>query len=356
MLRRGTKVTSMGFDKRGLPVLVALVAIASGMASGPLSAACEVPPELTAVRPDPDGTPTEVTIGGYLIDLQAINDSEQSFEADLFLSVTWKDPRLVSDAMPSSVVGCRLPLETVWNPRVIFVNERSVARLFDEKVTVSADGTVEYLQRLQGEFTTPLRLRDFPFDSHELKFEIVSRGYQPEEVTFVPEGGGGNLAELTISDWEVGAAYPEVKPRYIEPRDWYLASVTFHLPVKRRLGFYLMKTFLPLTLIVCMSWAVFWIKPGLLPPQIGVATSAILTLIAFQFSLGYMLPRLSYLTRADRFLIGSTLLVFLAFGEALWTSFLATYDQEEKALAIDRRSRILFPLVFAAVLLISFVV
>ena len=38
---------------------------------------------------------------------------------------------------------------------------------------------------------------------------------------------------------------------------------------------------LPLTLIVFMSWAVFWIKPGLLPPQIGVSTSAILTLIAF---------------------------------------------------------------------------
>jgi hypothetical protein len=87
-----------------------------------------------------------------------------------------------------------------------------------------------------------------------------------------------------------------------------------------------------------------------------VATSAILTLIAFQFSLGYMLPRLSYLTRADRFLIGSTLLVFMAFGEALWTSYLATHDQEEQAVAIDRKARILFPLGFGLVLLISFAV
>jgi hypothetical protein len=326
------------------------------MAAGPLWSAREVPTELAATRPDPEGEPTEVSIGGYLIDLQSINDSDQSFHADIFLSVSWQDTRLVSDSLASPLVGCNLLLDSVWNPRVIFVNERSVSRRLDEKVTVAPDGTVQYLQRLQGEFTTPLDLRDFPFDDHELKLDIVARGYFPEQVVFIPEGGEGHLADLTITDWEVGAAYAVVEPRYIDPRDYYIASITFYLPVKRRLGFYFMKTFLPLTLIVWMSWAVFWIKPGLLPPQIGVATSAILTLIAFQFSLSYMLPRLSYLTRADRFLIGSTLLVFLAFGEALWTSYLASHEEEERALVIDRRSRVLFPIGFGLVLLISFVV
>lgn len=346
----------MDFDNRDLPVLVGLIAIAIGMTAVPLWSACAVPPELAATRPNPEGEATEVAIGGYLIDLQAIHDSEQSFEGDIFLSVAWKDPRLVSEAIPDSLVGCNLPLDSVWNPRIILVNERSVTRRFDEKVTVSSDGTVQYIQRLQGEFTTPLDLRDFPFDSHELMLEVVSRGYSPEQVIFVPQGGKGRLAKFTITDWNVGVDYAVAAPRYIAPRDSYIAGITFHLPVKRRLGFYLMKTFLPLTLIVWMSWAVFWINPGLLPPQVGVATSAILTLIAFQFSLGYMLPRLSYLTRADRFLIGSTLLVFLAFGEAIWTSYLASHDEEEKALAMDRKARILFPIGFAVVLLASAVV
>jgi hypothetical protein len=307
-----------------------------------------------AVRPDPEGQPTEVSVGVYLIDLQAINDSAQSFDADIFFAATWKDPRLVSGA--ESLEGCRMALDDVWNPRLIFINERSVKRLFDDKVSVEADGTVEYLQRLQGEFTTPLRLREFPFDHHELSLEVVSRRYSAKQVAFIPEKSGGSLAELTITDWEVGEGYAEVLERYIEPRDRYIASVRYLVPVERRLGFYAMKTFLPLTLIVCMSWAVFWIKPGMLPPQIGVSTSAILTLIAFQFSLGYMLPRLSYLTRADRFLIGSTLLVFLAFGEALWTAYLATHDREARAVGIDQRSRVLFPIGFVLVLIVSFLV
>jgi len=308
-----------------------------------------------ATRPDPQGEPTAVSVGVYPVDLQAINDSAQSFHADIFFSATWKDPRLVSGAMPESLAGCRIALDGVWNPRLIFVNERSVKRLFDQKVSVEADGTVQYLQRLQGEFTTPLQLRDFPFDDHELSLEIVSRGYAPEQVAFIAEGSGGLTAGWTITDWDVGEGYSEVVERYVEPRDWYLAGINFKFPVKRRVGFYAMKTFLPLTLIVFMSWAVFWIKPGMLPPQIGVSTSAILTLIAFQFSLGYMLPRLSYLTRADRFLIGSTLLVFMAFGEALWTSYLATHDREDRALRIDQRSRVLFPIGFVLVMVVSLV-
>ncbi len=323
---------------------------------GALRGSCEVPAEWRLTRPDPESTPTKVRIGLFLIDLNAINDAEQSFEADIFLSATWQDTRLVSGLEVPSVAGCKLALGEVWSPRILFVNERDVRRRFDEAVSVEADGTVMYLQRLQGEFTTGLQLRDFPFDSHELSLDIVSRAYFPEEIEFVPDAAGGRLGELTITDWDIGQGIAVVEPRYIEPRDWYLAGISFRWPAERRVGFYLMKTFLPLTLIVCMSWAVFWIQPGLLPPQIGVATSAVLTLIAFQFSLGYILPRLSYLTRADRFLIGSTLLVFLAFGEALWTSYLATHDREPRAVRIDRVSRILFPTGFLLVILLSFAI
>lgn len=332
-----------------------ILALLSGTAALPAWSVCEVPVELRSTRPDREGQATEVRFGLMLIDLQSIQDSAQSFTADIYIVATWKDTRLISEDLPERLVGCMIPLEDVWTPRLIFVNERQVRRMFERQVSVAADGTVEYVQRLQGEFTSQLRLRDFPFDQHELFIEVVARGYSPAEVEFIPEYGQGTISELTITDWHVGAASAEVIGRYVEPRDRTVASVIFRTPVKRRLGFYTMKTLLPLTLIVCMSWAVFWIKPGLLPPQIGVSTSAILTLIAFQFSLGYMLPRLSYLTRADRFLIGSTLLVFLAFGEALRTSYLANRDQEEKALKIDRTSRVLFPVLFVFVLIVSFI-
>ena len=333
-------------------LVVVLAAVLPTVANG----TCEVPPALRNTRPDPEGQATEVYFGGMLIDLLSINDSAQSFNADIFAVAKWKDTRLISEDLPESLVGCMIPIADVWTPRLIMVNARSVRRAFEDKILVGADGTVEYSQRLQGEFTTRLHLRDFPFDRHDLLLEVAARGYSPDQVQFVPEFKAGRIDELTITDWDVGLASAEVVGRYLEPLDWTIASVVLKTPVKRRTGFYAMKTFLPLTLIIFMSWGVFWIKPGLLPPQIGISTSAILTLIAFQFSLGYMLPKLSYLTRVDRFLIGSTLLVFLAFGEALRTSYLANRDQEDRALRIDQISRILFPILFAVVLVLSFVI
>ena len=318
---------------------------------------CRVPPHLAASRPQPEDGPTEVSVGSYLIDLRNVDDSKQSFEADIFYILSWKDPRLVSPDLPMPLIGCTLPLSSVWSPLPELVNERNVRRRFEETATVDETGTVTHVQRIQGEFTVPLRLKEFPFDSQKLSIEIVARDHTPDEVEFVlDERVTGMEENLTLTDWTIGEAGTDFSPKYLAPQMRHLAQAKMYFTIHRDLRYYYLKIFFPLTLITCMSWAVFWINPKYLPPQIGISTSAVLTLIAFQFSLGYMLPRLAYLTRADRFVIGSTFLVFGAFGEALLTSYLAEHGNEERAIAIDRVSRWLFPLMFLLVILVSFVV
>jgi len=106
-------------------------------------------------------------------------------------------------------------------------------------------------------------------------------------------------------------------------------------------------------LIVFMAGSVFWIDPTELGPQIAVATASVFTLIAFLFSLGYLLPRVSYLTRVDQFVLGSTLLVFSAFGEAILTSKLAREGNPSLSGTIDRWARGIYPAVFAALAVVS---
>ena len=97
-----------------------------------------------------------------------------------------------------------------------------------------------------------------------------------------------------------------------------------------------------------MSWAVFWIDPSNFGVQIGLASTSILTLVAFLFSLNNILPPLSYLTRMDLFLFFSLALAILAFGEAVVTAVLQARDREALALRIDRWARWLFPAAFGA--------
>ena len=55
-----------------------------------------------------------------------------------------------------------------------------------------------------------------------------------------------------------------------------------------------------MTLIVMMSWVVFWIDPAKFGPQIGLSVTAMLTLIAFQFTLTTSLPKVGYFTVLDQ--------------------------------------------------------
>lgn len=326
----------------------------AGAAAAAQGADCEVPPELTLARPDPEGVPTEITVGSYLVDLFKVNDAEQTFSADLFFVMAWRDERLLN-VEGRSLAGCRVPLESVWAPRVWVINERQLSRSLEDYVIIGLDGVVQYQQRFQGEFTNRLDLRDFPMDRQTLAMQIVLGRIGMDEVTFVRDEVTGTSGEYSVADWSVEGGSVDYEPYRLATLDVDIPQVTYRVEVRRNRAYYAQKVFLPLILIVCMSWAVFWIDPKLVPPQVGISTSAVLTLIAFLFSLAYTLPRLSYLTRADRFVMGATVLVFFAFGEALLSTGLAGRGREETALRIDRLSRLVFPTVFALILLYALV-
>ncbi len=110
--------------------------------------------------------------------------------------------------------------------------------------------------------------------------------------------------------------------------------------------YYIWQVVLPLTVVVVMSWAAFWIGRPHVGVRIGVATSSILTLIAHRFVLASLLPRLPYMTRLDYFTVGSTLLVFLALLVVVSTSYLATVDRDRPAKIVDLAARAAFPATF----------
>jgi cadmium resistance protein CadD (predicted permease) len=95
-----------------------------------------------------------------------------------------------------------------------------------------------------------------------------------------------------------------------------------------------------------MSWTVFWIQPSETGPQISVAITSMLTLIAYRFAIDSQLPRLPYMTRLDVFILTSTCLVFFSLIEVLITTILESNRQAERAKNIDRYCRIIFPVIF----------
>jgi hypothetical protein len=119
---------------------------------------------------------------------------------------------------------------------------------------------------------------------------------------------------MGLTGWQVKTAAVALRVKELGVQGVVLPAVYIEVEVSRERWFYIWKIIFPLVLIVFMSSAVFWIPPSLNPSQIAIATASVLTLIAFYLTIASLLPRISYMTRIDVFVIGCTAIVFLAFG------------------------------------------
>lgn len=304
-------------------------------------------------RPDTEGGPTRVLIGIYVIDLTQIDDIDQTFRADFVMELKWRDPRLAREKAGRQT--CVLRLDEVWHPHVLVLNQRALARAFDDIVEIDAQGGVTYIQRYQGWLSVSLNLRDFPFDRQTLRIKILSRDYGPDEVSFVDdEGVTGRRETLSIADWSIGPATSEVSVFYFEPGAVDLSRFNYELEARRHPGYYFLRAIFPLMIIIFVSWTVFWLDPSQLGTQIGLSATTIVMLFVFQLKLGDLLPRISYLTRTDLFVLASQVLVFLALVQSIISGTLAVSGKQTLARRLDRWARFIFPASFVVVLLIAF--
>jgi hypothetical protein len=303
--------------------------------------------ELTGTRPGAGEVPLTLHGTLFLLDVSKIDGADQSFTADVFMMLSWRDERLKSDTGGLR----RQNISTIWNPRVQILNQRRVWKTFPETVDISPDGTVVYRQRFYGQFASPLDLRDFPLDRHRFAIQLVVPGYPPEEIDFVPsmeDFGIGRSPQMSIPDWSVGSFETQTAPVAVVPGGRQIAGLEGFFEGRRHLGFYVGKAFVSVAIIVFMSWVVFWISPIQVGPRLSVAVTSMLTLIAYRFLLGQVLPPVSYLTRLDYFLLGSTFIVFVTLVQVALTSTMSDEDRVARARTVNRASRWVFPIAFFA--------
>jgi hypothetical protein len=303
--------------------------------------------DFAGIPPRPDNEPLVVHGALVLLDVSKIDGADQSFTADLFMLLQWRDARLASSAEGTR----QAPLSSVWNPRVQIINQRRIWKTFPESVDITPDGTVTYRQRFYGQFASPLDLHDFPLDEHEFSIQLVVPGYAPEEIQIVSNGEGFEsfrLPEMTIPDWTVSDFDVQSAAWSIVPEGRQLSGLKGTFNARRHLGFYVGKAFVSVAIIVFMSWVVFWISPEHVGPRLSVAVTSMLTLVAYRFLLGQGLPPVSYLTRLDYFLLGSTILVFIALIQVALTSAMDGEGDRSRGVAINRLSRWVFPTFFLA--------
>lgn len=303
-----------------------------------------------------EGKPKQVQVGIYVINIEDVNSARQNYKATVALDMKWNDPTLLCDPSEDQGIIRKFNLKDIWNPSMIMANQEHLDKQFTYQAWVDCLGNVEFTEVLFGDFVTIANIKEFPFDQRLLTIELVSTEFETNELQFVNDKTiTGRAEQFSVADWDIeGMPVAESSSYEFNPGNQKLASFTYELTAKRNYSYFLWKIILPLIMIVIMSWAVFWIPPSQLGPQIGLSMTSMLTLIAYRFAIGHVVPNVGYLTRFDKFVFGSTLLVFLAFIEAIVSGALSYENNDKLAKTIDWYSRFIFPALFILILIYSF--
>jgi hypothetical protein len=252
----------------------------------------------------------------------------------------------------------RWPPTPGFFPQTEVVNEiNRQSSQFDE--TLLREGQCVRSRRIHSTLHARYDLKRFPFDEQRLLLELADAEFDTTDLEYDREPVNLALDEDArdeLAAWTVlGAPAFSLGQHVFSPRPGAptYPQATITVAVRRQVGFYLTRFFLPLFLIVAVAMTVFWIHPEDLNSQVGIGVTCLLAVIAFQFAQASSLPAVAYLTFADRVYAICYFAIALAMIESIFGNTLSRRGLHERAERIDRTCRWAFPVGIAGLVALS---
>ncbi|EDO34692.1 predicted protein, partial [Nematostella vectensis] len=261
------------------------------------------------------------------------------FTIDMYLRQYWRDPRLIFDPVPVNTDVLTLNRQTIdeiWIPSTYFFNAKKA--YFHDVTTenyllmIKPNGDVFYSVRLTITMACKLTLQMFPHDVQVCEMMLESYGYQATDVYYRwnSRNSTGDVVyiseDLEMPQFKITNVKLEERTNIynIGPHSALIAKFTFH----RRLGYYMIQTYIPSMLTVTISWFSFWISPDSPPARVGLGITTVLTMITISNSARAPLPKVSYTKAIDWFLLMCLVYVFGALMEYAIVNFYACKVQQ----------------------------
>lgn len=311
----------------------------------------EVDPLLTP--PNEDGERIPVQIALRIINLSDIDEVTQRFKVVAYLMASWKDPRLAFTPKAAWEKFRVYRVDDVWTPHFDFANGVVPHSAFDVTLRAFPDGTVKYYERSSAELSNTFYLRAFPFDRQRLEIFVHPPISQAAVVNFVGAAGDASMSVearvySSLAQWAIvgiQASAEQIGVFNTAPSET-TTQMRFAIEVQRKSNFYIWKVFLPLLLMVILSWTVFWIDNSELNSQVTISVTTILTVIAFAFAISSNLPKVPYLTFIDVFFLSCYVFVFITAIELTLVHLAGRSKRDKMGARIRRFSRFALPVLF----------
>lgn len=266
----------------------------------------------------PTTEPERVIVGAHINDVQEIDLKTHSYRLDFYVWFRWKNPEIDPAASVEFMNA--------------FEQEDHVRTKLYEEPQKMPDGSLYMVVRERGKFSTKFPLHQFPFDHQQLSVIMEDSVYDESKLVYIPDtttkfpvtvNPNIYIPGFTVDDarLDIGSNFYDTTFGDLNYQNGSKYSRAFFvIPIQRPQISIAIKIFLPVVLILVCCAMVYFVHPIYVEGRLGVAITALLTLVALQLTTGNTLPEVDYMMLTDKIYILSYLFIIATMWQVVKTS------------------------------------
>ncbi|KAI9540828.1 Gamma-aminobutyric acid receptor subunit alpha-3 [Dissostichus eleginoides] len=271
------------------------------------------------LRPGLGESVTEVRTNIYVTSFGPVSDTDMEYTIDVFFRQSWRDERLKFDGPMHVLPLNNLLASKIWTPDTFFHNgKKSVAHNMttpNKLLRLVDNGTLLYTMRLTIHAECPMHLEDFPMDAHACPLKFGSYAYTNNEVIYLWTQGDGRSVAVAedgsrLNQYDLLGHVIGKETISSSTGEYVVMTTYFHL--KRKIGYFVIQTYLPCIMTVILSQVSFWLNRESVPARTVFGVTTVLTMTTLSISARNSLPKVAYATAMDWFMAVCYAFVFSA--------------------------------------------
>jgi hypothetical protein len=306
--------------------------------------------------------PFVVSVGVQIDQVVKINQQSENFEVVGNLRIEWdntamafqpaeNEPKIKFFALDAFITY--VDQNNIFAPGFLIENQQGRRFVQDSSVSVFSNGHAIYLER----FTVTLQAPEFdftryPFDSQKFIFHITAQ-MPVEYVIFQPLLGYNRLGDqLGEEEWVPEKSWTATD-EIVGITGKKTTRLSFGFEASRHLDYYFLRIFLPLLIIILVSWFTFFLNDY--GKRVDIAVANLLVFVAFNFTISDNLPRLGYLVFMDTIMFAA--FVFAGFVVLVNVAFrrMEVHGRDSFARHLDHYMIWLYPVTLAVLVVTSWI-
>ncbi|XP_052827029.1 cys-loop ligand-gated ion channel-like isoform X2 [Octopus bimaculoides] len=261
------------------------------------------------------GTLVRVQIVVQFAKVGEIDTLKEQYSADVIVKGKWREPALDGQTH-TALEG--IDIKKYWSPKLYIENTLGDPKEnIRHRVNFNDKGEAYIVEKrvIKGTFMENLELNDFPFDVQDLTVTVASElpSYEVELIEDIDEHHVVNRQSFVDEqEWHLYMhTETEKKELAIDQADATVrrSALSVKCRAARRPGYFVWNIFMVTFLICSLAFTTFSVDKKYPQNRLQLSFTLVLTAVAFKSVVNQSLPRISYLTYMDKYLLISMVML-----------------------------------------------